>query len=216
MLFNKEQLVLTLQEKVHEKIEMLRHEMAQAMFDSLSEETYFVFDKKEKDIVGGPFDSKSKAQAFAKELNTKDLVVMTEKALENKLGIKVESTSYEDKLDPNKKIVVTGVKGMNSKPFTKKFKNWAAYEKWTESDDFGNYEVHKVMNEDSVSEETIKLKDLDSVLTWFSDHNYLDQEFDFDNKTGELKMNGKVVAVKGKDGSYSVDVTACGNIGLRK
>ena len=88
MLFNKEQLVLSLQEKALEKIEMLRREIAQAMFDSLSEETFFVFDKKAEDVVGGPFDSKTKAKAFVKNMNSKDLVIMTEKALEKKLGLK--------------------------------------------------------------------------------------------------------------------------------
>ncbi len=155
MLFNKEQLVLSLQEKAHEKIEMLRHEMAQAMFDSLNEEAFFVFDKETEDVVGGPFASKAKAQAFVKEMGSKDLVVVTEKALEKMLGVKE-------------------------------------------------------------SEAPLQLKDMDAVLNWFADNNYLDQEFDFDNETGVLKMNGKVVATKGQDGSYSVDVTACGNVGLKK
>lgn len=50
----------------------------------------------------------------------------------------------------------------------------------------------------------------------FADNNYLDQEFEFDNESGVLKMNGKVVATKGQDGSYSVDVTSCRNVGLKK
>lgn len=100
MLFDKEQLVSSLQEKALEKIEMLRREIAQTMFDSLSEETYFVFDKKAEDVVGGPFDSKAKAKAFVKDMDSEDLVIMTEKALEKKLGLKEseETTIAEDKI----------------------------------------------------------------------------------------------------------------------
>jgi hypothetical protein len=216
MIFNKEELVLSLQEKANEKIEGLRQAMAESLFADLHEETFFVFDTKSEDVIGGPFATKQKAQAYVKELASKDAVIMTEKALESKMGIKVESASYEKDLDPNKKIVVSGVKGMNSKPFTKKFKNMAAYEKWTESEEFGNYEVSTVVNEALGSEGAMSLKDLDSVLTWFADNSYLDQEFEFDNVTGVLTMNGKAVATKGKDGSYSVDITACGNVGLKK
>lgn len=166
MLFDKEQLVLSLQEKAHEKIEMLRHELAQAMFDSLNEESFFVFDKEAEDVVGGPFASKAKAQAFVKEMGSKDLVVMTEKALEKIMGVK---ESEEEQV----------------------------------SEALG-------------SEAPLQLKDKDAVLNWFADNNYLDQEFEFDNETGVLKMNGKVVATKGQDGSFSVDVTACGNVGLKR
>lgn len=171
MLFNKEELVSSLQEKALEKIEMLRREIAQAMFDSLSEETYFVFDKKAEDVVGGPFDSKAKAKAFVKDMDSEDLVIITEKALEKKLGLKEsEETTIAEEQIP----------------------------------------------EALGSEAPFKLKDMDAVLKWFADNNYLDQEFEFDNETGVLKMNGKVVATKGKDGSYSVDITACGNVGLKK
>lgn len=168
MLFNKEEIVLTLVEKANEKIEMLRHDMAQSLFDSLNEETYFVFDKKAEDVVGGPFASKAKAQDFVKEMGSKDLVIMTEKALEKKMGLKENETAAEEQHIP----------------------------------------------EALGSEAPLQLKDTDAVLNWFADNNYLDQEFEFDHETGVLKMNGKVVATKGKDGSYSVDVTACGNVGL--
>jgi hypothetical protein len=61
----------------------------------------------------------------------------------------VESASYESDLDPKKKVVVKGVMGMKSKPFTKKFKNMAAAEKWMESDDAGDYSIQQVMNEEN-------------------------------------------------------------------
>lgn len=72
-----------------------------------------------------------------------------------------ESTSYEKDLDDNKPIIVKGVKGMKSTPFTKKFKNMAAYDKWADSDDFGNYEVNQIMNESSNSLKIEALKLLD-------------------------------------------------------
>lgn len=58
-----------------------------------------------------------------------------------------ENTSYEKDMDASKKVVVKGVKGMKSTPFTKTFKNQAAYEKWADSDAAGDYEVSQVMNE---------------------------------------------------------------------
>lgn len=60
--------------------------------------------------------------------------------------ISESNTSYEQDLDPNNKIIVKGVYGLKSKPFKKMFKNMDAYDKWTESDDFGNYEVQSVEN----------------------------------------------------------------------
>src|SRR6056297_3519484 len=62
-----------------------------------------------------------------------------------------ESKSIEKDLDPNKKIVVKGVKGTKSKPFVKKFKNMPAYDKWADSDDFDDYEVYQIMNENVFS-----------------------------------------------------------------
>ncbi len=60
--------------------------------------------------------------------------------------ISESNTSYEQDLDPNKKIIVNGVYGLKSKPFKKMFKNMDAYDKWTESDDFDNFEVYTVGN----------------------------------------------------------------------
>jgi hypothetical protein len=58
------------------------------------------------------------------------------------------NTSYEKDMDHDKPVVVSGVKGMKSTPFRKKFKNMAAYDRWSDSEEAGNYEVHNVMNED--------------------------------------------------------------------
>jgi hypothetical protein len=57
------------------------------------------------------------------------------------------NTSYEKDMDHDKPVVVSGVKGVKSTPFRKKFKNIAAYDKWSDSEEAGNYEVHDVMNE---------------------------------------------------------------------
>jgi len=160
MLFNKEQIVLTLQEKVNEKIEIIRQEMAESLFDALTEESFFAFDKKAEDIVGGPFKTKALALEYVKDMDAKNIVIMTEKAIE-KLSVKEE------------------------------------------------------VSEALGSETVFQLKDVDSVLAWFADANYLDQEFEFDPKTGVLTMNGKAVATKGQDGSYTVDVTSVGNVGIK-
>jgi hypothetical protein len=58
-----------------------------------------------------------------------------------------ESTSYEKDMKADKPVVVKGVKGAKSTPFTKKFKNQAAYEKWADSEAASDYEVSQVMNE---------------------------------------------------------------------
>lgn len=72
---------------------------------------------------------------------------MTLKKVEKKIK-DVNESSYEKDLDPKKKIVVKGVKGMKSKPFIKKFKNMDAFVKWMDTDEAGDYEVHQVMNEE--------------------------------------------------------------------
>jgi len=58
----------------------------------------------------------------------------------------INESSYESDIDPNAKIIVKGVKGMNSKKFTKKFKNMAAADKWMD-DNEDDIDVHQVMNE---------------------------------------------------------------------
>ena len=52
----------------------------------------------------------------------------------------------ERDIDESKPIYVKGVKGMKSKSFTKKFKNWSVYVKWTNSDDYDDFEVYTVSN----------------------------------------------------------------------
>ena len=70
--------------------------------------------------------------------------------------MKNESASYEDDIDPNKKIVVKGTKGMNSKKFTKTFRNMKAADKWMD-DNEDDIEIKQVMNE-SVLNEGVKVR----------------------------------------------------------
>jgi hypothetical protein len=63
-----------------------------------------------------------------------------------------EGTSYERGLDPNQTIVVRGIKGMDSKPFRKRFRNEQAFNRWADSEAAGDYEVHQVTNEKAVAE----------------------------------------------------------------
>jgi hypothetical protein len=242
MIFNKEELVLTLREKANEKIERLRQELAESLFVSQEAQSYFVFDKVEGAIASGPFKTLSEARTDLLSLGVPNLIVISEEQLEKKFEtvvedytreVELDETSYEKEIDPNKKIVVKGVKGMKSTPFTKKFKNMAAFEKWTDSDDFGNYEVHQVMNENasSISAPKVKEKDAgednldinkawkkfksaDEVISWFSQNGCRDEKLSFNLATGAFYVKGKKVAEKGRDGSYTVDVTQVPNQGI--
>ena len=67
--------------------------------------------------------------------------------LQPQQGMNEADTSYEKGMDNSKPVIVSGVKGMKSTPFRKKFKNMSAYEKWSDSEAAGDYEVHQVTNE---------------------------------------------------------------------
>ena len=58
-----------------------------------------------------------------------------------------ESVSRQSDLDSDKPVIVKGVKGMKSKPFTKKFKNQQAADKWID-DNEDDIDVTQIMNED--------------------------------------------------------------------
>ena len=81
----------------------------------------------------------------------------------------VKEAAYEKDMDDKKKVVVKGVKGMKSTPFTKTFRNMAAYDKWSDSDAAGDYEVKQVMHEEVELDEAfkagiVKLKDNSSMV----------------------------------------------------
>lgn len=58
-----------------------------------------------------------------------------------------ESPAFEKDLDENKPIVAKGVKGVKSTPFSKRFKNFAEYEKWLDKNE-GDVDIYQVMNEE--------------------------------------------------------------------
>jgi hypothetical protein len=72
---------------------------------------------------------------------------------------KIDEASYDKNLDEKKPVVVRGVKGMKSTPFSKKFKNMDHFSKWSDSEDAGNHTVHSVAN---LKEEQIDEKKLTS------------------------------------------------------
>lgn len=67
-----------------------------------------------------------------------------------------EATAYDANLGKDKKapVYAEGVKGAKSTPFKKKFKSQEHYAKWTDSDEFGNHEVHRVYNESEIGQDT--------------------------------------------------------------
>ena len=97
------------------------------------------------------------------EQHAKDFAEKTDGRL-----IKVDQAGREIKeahelgLDPDKRVVIKGVRGMKSTPFSKKFKNLAAYEAWLDSDEAGDYEIYGVMNESAVQQEAAYADNLDS------------------------------------------------------
>ena len=56
----------------------------------------------------------------------------------------VLETSYERDLKSHEPRIVSGVKGMKSKPFSKKFRDQPHMEKWMDSEDYGDHEVHHI------------------------------------------------------------------------
>ena len=67
-------------------------------------------------------------------------------------GQQVNEASYDRNLDPNKPIIVSGVRGANSRSFKKKFRNAAAYDKWSDSPEADDYEIRSVTNEETLDE----------------------------------------------------------------
>jgi hypothetical protein len=100
--------------------------------------TWRVFKTGNAVAVAGPFKSAQEAQAWIKKQSMQDKVDEA-------------NTSYEKDMDHGKAVVIHGVKGVKSTPFRKKFKNMAAFERWSDTEEADNYEVHDIMNE-SVNE----------------------------------------------------------------
>lgn len=62
----------------------------------------------------------------------------------NKDQLVISETAYEADLEDHEPRIVSGVKGLKSKPFSKKFKNAEHMEKWFDSDAAGDHEVHHI------------------------------------------------------------------------
>ena len=58
-----------------------------------------------------------------------------------------EAGAYQKDMDEKKPVYAQGVKGMKSKPFTKKFKSMDHYNKWADSEHSSDHEVHRVYQE---------------------------------------------------------------------
>ena len=57
---------------------------------------------------------------------------------------RVNESKIEKDLEDHEPRIVSGVKGMKSRPFSKKFRNQTHMEKWIDSDDYGNHEIHTI------------------------------------------------------------------------
>lgn len=71
----------------------------------------------------------------------------TEEAKKKRMSKKiVKEASYRKDLDPDKPIIVSGVKGASSKPFKKKFANQKALDKWYDSPEYEDVSVSHIEN----------------------------------------------------------------------
>jgi hypothetical protein len=50
----------------------------------------------------------------------------------------------EANLQDHEPRIVSGVKGLKSTPFTKRFRNQAAMERWLDSDNAGSYDIYQI------------------------------------------------------------------------
>jgi hypothetical protein len=56
---------------------------------------------------------------------------------------------YEANLTDTDRIVVSGVRGLKSRPFTKRFRTLAAFASWCDTEAAADYEVHSVVRDDA-------------------------------------------------------------------
>jgi hypothetical protein len=87
------------------------------------------------------------ANMDSKEKRAEKRLTGVSKAVDRLTKEEIEESSYQKDIDEKKPVYAQGVKGAKSKPFKKKFKNMAAYEKWADTDEAGDYEVHQVFQE---------------------------------------------------------------------
>jgi hypothetical protein len=138
--------------KTHKStVEMLKEEVYNGIEEVLNESTL----SKMRDVEIVDFYKKLKNIKGMGDLVAEFKKEMVKRNLKEEA---IEEASYEKDLDPNKKIVVKGVKGMKSRPFKKTFANMKAYDKWADSPAAEDVDVHQVMNESVIVEQTVKIK----------------------------------------------------------
>jgi hypothetical protein len=84
--------------------------------------------------------SKPQIKLHKEEFSDEELARLEEIA--SKFNMSEAAT--ERGLQDHEPRIVSGVKGMKSKPFSKKFPHAKAMDKWMDSDDYGNHEVHRI------------------------------------------------------------------------
>ena len=90
----------------------------------------------------------------------------------------VNEVAIQMGMNEKKPVVAVGVKGMDSKAFKKKFKNYAAYEKWADSDAADDFEIRKVMNEmDETLEDRLSQIDVSEDVSALTEGHDLTEEF---------------------------------------
>jgi len=90
----------------------------------------------------------------------------------------VNEVAIQMGMNEKKPVVAVGVKGVNSKAFKKKFKNYAAYEKWADSDAADDFEIRKVMNEmDETFEDRLSKIDVSEDVNALTEGHDLSEEF---------------------------------------
>ena len=111
--------------------------------------------------VGDPLDGKffslsdeQSAREYAAKIGGR--LVALDQFLKFMPDVKISEAAYSPDLDETRPVVVRGVRGMQSKPFTKKFKNMAAYDAWSDSSDSDDFTVQQVTNESAMQTTTKK------------------------------------------------------------
>jgi hypothetical protein len=125
--------------------------------EQIDEGSWIVHDSSGKIVK--KFTSDTAAKAHAKKTGNE---YSSSEFYHDKIQKNVKEAAYEKDMDDKKKVVVKGVKGMKSTPFTKTFRNMAAYDKWSDSDAAGDYEVQHVMHEEVEQIDELSKKTLNS------------------------------------------------------
>jgi hypothetical protein len=78
----------------------------------------------------------------------------------------LEESAVQRDLDENERIEVTGVKGAQSKPFRKVFKNMREFNNWQDRDEAGDYEIQRVQNVENTQYRNPKISEDADPSSW--------------------------------------------------